>query len=549
MNEPEPTAFKSAFKRDLGLAASQPLQGLEFGPLYRRANAAWGVDPTGFVAAARSIRASYRPKPKLALRMASAFWNIGDAEAAYDVLASVPPPADGNLLWFLLLARAALATARDQEAQAALSQARLAASTEKEREEVADLAALAACALLRMESWQAGAHWAQRCLDAGQPRLAEAALCGCLARLDPKTAHEQAESIITIARNVLRVGDAQAATRVLVLMGDLYGSGKSAEGRMRSLLRSLTAQACAAAGLWRDAIRRFDIGSEATGILAHDLCELARCVGADLLAHRPFVLAEPRPRRVFDIFPFNGEFQMLELKLAEMGPWVEKFVLVEAAETFSGKPKPLFFEANRHRFKEHAEKILHVRIDHFPDHLTSPWAREFFQRDSAAGALSGLCAASDVVIISDVDEIIREESTRAVAEPLVGADLRQFNFFLNYEMIEGRSPVRTVFARADLLSRLGPSYLRLGLIGYRSTAFVPDAGWHFSSVGSAAEVGRKFASFSHTELSHLDEAAVAKRLAHVRANGSEGVHVVRQLDSSFPEFIARNRERLSDLLL
>jgi hypothetical protein len=53
--------------------------------------------------------------------------------------------------------------------------------------------------------------------------------------------------------------------------------------------------------------------------------------------------------RIFDTFPFDGELDLLEHRLAETYDLVDAFVLVEAAQTYSGAPKELTFAANRDR--------------------------------------------------------------------------------------------------------------------------------------------------------------------------------------------------------
>ena len=72
------------------------------------------------------------------------------------------------------------------------------------------------------------------------------------------------------------------------------------------------------------------------------------------------------PPRLFDCFTFYDELDLLELRLAELGDIVARFVLVEAASTFQGQPKPLVFEKEKARFAPWLDKIEHVVID-FPD--------------------------------------------------------------------------------------------------------------------------------------------------------------------------------------
>ena len=49
---------------------------------------------------------------------------------------------------------------------------------------------------------------------------------------------------------------------------------------------------------------------------------------------------------LYDCFTFFNELDILEIRLNEMAPVVDRFVLVEARKTFQGADKPLYFEEN-----------------------------------------------------------------------------------------------------------------------------------------------------------------------------------------------------------
>jgi hypothetical protein len=66
------------------------------------------------------------------------------------------------------------------------------------------------------------------------------------------------------------------------------------------------------------------------------------------------------PLRIVDAFPFFNEIEMLRVRLAELSPVVDKFILVESEMTHSGKPKELLFEQNREMFEPWLDKIIHV---------------------------------------------------------------------------------------------------------------------------------------------------------------------------------------------
>jgi len=68
---------------------------------------------------------------------------------------------------------------------------------------------------------------------------------------------------------------------------------------------------------------------------------------------------------IYDCFSFFNELDLLEIRLHELDPVVDKFVLVEASKTFQGKDKPLFYDENKERYKEFSEKIIHVVVDKF----------------------------------------------------------------------------------------------------------------------------------------------------------------------------------------
>jgi beta-1,4-mannosyl-glycoprotein beta-1,4-N-acetylglucosaminyltransferase len=123
--------------------------------------------------------------------------------------------------------------------------------------------------------------------------------------------------------------------------------------------------------------------------------------------------------KIYDCFYFFDELDLLEIRLNILDNYVDQFVLVEAKETFNGKPKPLFYEQNKDRYTKWNHKIKHYVVEDFPNNriilekaLASPntgnkehwWVREFYQKESLINALTD-CSDDDLIFISDVDEI------------------------------------------------------------------------------------------------------------------------------------------------
>lgn len=106
---------------------------------------------------------------------------------------------------------------------------------------------------------------------------------------------------------------------------------------------------------------------------------------------------------IYDCFTFFNELELLEVRLHELSGVVDKFVLVEATQTFTGRPKPLYYAENRERFSRFHEQIIHVIVDDSPK-SDNPWTIEHFQRNCIARGLTQ-CRPDDWIMVSDADEI------------------------------------------------------------------------------------------------------------------------------------------------
>ena len=275
------------------------------------------------------------------------------------------------------------------------------------------------------------------------------------------------------------------------------------------------------------------------------VCQSRQSVGQ---LHPKARVSEGRPR-IFDLFPYNGEIEILRIKLHEMGPWVDHFVLVESALTFSGNPKPLYFnEQVRHELGPFHDKIIYMAIDRFPEYINSPWSREFYQRDQAFTAIQSLLDPSDLVILSDADEILDGSRIGEIHGEITPVQMPLFQFFLNYRRTD-REQFKTVVCRARQLECWSASLLRTVLARRVANWQISEAGWHFSSVGSAEDITRKLASYSHIEHNRSDNETRISEVIERFREGELDPRCERCDLSALPSYIARNRERLSHLLL
>lgn len=214
----------------------------------------------------------------------------------------------------------------------------------------------------------------------------------------------------------------------------------------------------------------------------------------------------PGGRRVFDCFQFYNELELLEVRLAELYPVVDRFVLVEATYTHAGVAKPLHYADNRTRFAAYTDKIVHIVVAEDPGGFA--WNREAYQRDAILRGL-GDCRPSDMIIISDADEILRApvvERLRREPDEGAGAGMGatlfapHLDIFLYFLDLKAPDPWVSVAAASwELIRRIGANrarYLAKQGIG----RVIPDAGWHFTWMGGADRFRAKLEAFAHREM-------------------------------------------------
>jgi hypothetical protein len=502
--------------------------------------------------------------PRLALRTARAFLGAGRPDGCLRVLRRLSPsePAEA-MLHQLLLSQALSGVGKPHEASSAFERA-LELGLAGQQPDLASR--LARSFLLEQRQDASGPmHELAACrLDWGLADTAAGVLASSFRRGGEDGASEAAADV---AFAVLRLASAGRAGELIHAMARLYEASPYRDAHRALLDRAplpplpepsadldarlllCLAEASAALGDWRSAVRAFGALAPLRKQEPELLVELARCAGRDWLSHAGLQLAPPAPPKVFDLFPYNGEAEVLLIKLHEMAAWVDHFILVEARRTFTGRPKPIYFEEQRPLFSAFADKLVHVVVDDFPDHLDCAWAREFHQRDHAAHGLRGLAAPEDWVIISDADEVIDHRAFVQAQGDICGALLRDYGYFLNYERIRPVPLATVVLARARLLLANGASYLRLGTARFEPNARVADAGWHFSSIGTEDRLELKMRSYSHEEYSHLGADHFGALRSNVRSGQDLPSYVRRELDERFPDYIRANRETLAGYIL
>lgn len=277
--------------------------------------------------------------------------------------------------------------------------------------------------------------------------------------------------------------------------------------------------------------------------------------------------------RLYDCFPFFNELDLLEIRLNELDGVVDRFVIVEAGETFSGKPKPLWLAENFDRFERFKDKIVYLKIDAFPPG-TDPWERERIQRDKLLAGLTD-AASDDLVMLSDVDELPKSGTLAAIkaAPPrraqVLCLELRIFIFYLNLERRErwlrlgpriirrgaltGMQALRYVRGPADRRLRDAMRGLKAkwGMRRWITRKAVRDAGWHFTWLGGLDSVTAKAGAIPfHSRLPRdMDQAEIARQVIDGTVAAVGSYYDIAAVDETFPLFVQRNRDAVSKHIL
>ena len=281
--------------------------------------------------------------------------------------------------------------------------------------------------------------------------------------------------------------------------------------------------------------------------------------------------------KVYDVFTFFNELELLEIRLNILDPFVDYFVLIESTETFSGKTKKLFYEENKDHFTKWHHKIIHYVIYDTPldeqdlrmrlnirdiplidkeiiaNTLTSDnipkgqihWLKEFYQKESIKKALVGL-NNTDICFISDVDEIWNPEAIIDYTKDNV-YKLEQFvyAYYLNNRSSE--------LWTGTLVTNY--KNIRIGCLNHLRTAsktvynYIKNGGWHFTNMGGAERIKNKLeASYDQEDYNtNAIKSQIKKRILNNQDYiGRKFKFWIDEKD--LPDYIKNNKEKYKELL-
>ena len=248
---------------------------------------------------------------------------------------------------------------------------------------------------------------------------------------------------------------------------------------------------------------------------------------------------------------YRNERLLLELRLNELNPFVDEFVLIEATHTFSGIPKPLFYDEIKDTeiFAPFRGKITHLVFDNPPVH--NRWVNERGQRNNADEYLADTAKPDDIIIVSDIDEIINTIIFPVIATIRTPAKLMMEEYYYAFNCRSNQMWAWPAVCRyrdyksANFLRN--SSYYSDEI--YHKIA-VLNAGWHYGYLMSAEEIAHKIESAAHTEYDNNEFKNLNRIQAcidyHLDLFGRNISYQITEL--SGPAYLMKNKEKFAEFI-
>ena len=247
---------------------------------------------------------------------------------------------------------------------------------------------------------------------------------------------------------------------------------------------------------------------------------------------------------IYDCITYFDEPILFDLRLNILDKYVDKFIVIEAKYTHSGKDKKLNFDINN--FKKFQDKIIYKIIEKQPENIVKINISDDISTQSQKKRMNSLkrielsydrameclndASPDDVFILSDSDEIPNLESVNLdkINNKILMFKQKMFyyKFNLYYDLIPWFG------SRACKIKKLiSPSWLRntkpkkypfwrldtiFSKTRYNQVKIIENGGWHFSQLKSPEDIEKKLFNFGHhneVELSDINLEKI-KKMVH-----------------------------------
>tara|TARA_Y100000590_G_scaffold161779_1_gene185470 strand:+ start:4112 stop:4918 length:807 start_codon:yes stop_codon:yes gene_type:complete len=261
---------------------------------------------------------------------------------------------------------------------------------------------------------------------------------------------------------------------------------------------------------------------------------------------------------IFDCFQYFNEDHIVDLRFNTLDEFVDTFVIVESTVNHQGKPKKLHFDIGK--YKKFKNKINYIVVDDTPESIKKPHEGgeslvEQHQRNSIMKGLKN-CSDDDLIILSDVDEIpdlnklneFNRNKYAVFSQKMFMYKLNLLN--LNENNWHGsKICLKKNFKSPQWLRNLKfKKYPFWRIDKVKNLQIIKNGGWHFAYLQSPENISKKIKSFAHGEFNTADtsdEENIKLKIEKEEDIFDRGYKIKKvEIDSSFPKYIFKNKEKL-----
>lgn len=262
-----------------------------------------------------------------------------------------------------------------------------------------------------------------------------------------------------------------------------------------------------------------------------------------------------RPIQIIDTFCFFKELDVLEIRLKYLYPYVDKFIILEFSQTFSGQDKTFVLDENFERFKAFQDKIIYIKHDQkissfeelqkflinknnkisnmILENIKNDssfnkfdlnWLRDAYQKECILYPLYELnLNSNDIVFMPDLDEIPSINLLKKLRDnkEMINEIYVTYHYNFNYKLnlLSDELWKGAMFSNWTNMQKGRMNYLRWD---YRALHQIVKpyskkyVGYHFSFIGTNEFIKNKIQSYAHQELNNT---FVMSRLENIIDNG------------------------------
>ena len=271
--------------------------------------------------------------------------------------------------------------------------------------------------------------------------------------------------------------------------------------------------------------------------------------------------------KIFDCFIYFDEDLLLDLRLNTLNDFVDKFIIVEADTTHTGKFKELKFDINR--FKKFKNKINYYPIKNIKIDknlkIKKNWSKHHLIDQSIRNSIANYideASDNDWILISDIDELPNPNE-------LINFDKNKKFGFFEQEMFYYKFNLKNFSDLAWYGSRIcvkkylkSPQWLRNIKVKtdksflkkiFNNQYILKNGGWHFTYIKQPIEIITKIKSFAHSELvkEHmLNEKYIKNKIENFQDIFDREIVLKKvDLNEKFPEYLLKNKEKYSKFII